>query len=446
MNFLDYHKINSAYQDSLRRTKAEPLPVKQQDYYDFNTPEQDAASEPNASGKGVLLPFKKNKTNSNTGKKSKKDKKSKKEKKKSQKEELENKKKEKEKKKKISKKALDQESENQQDSAEDKKLSRKKRKEKREKEKREQKEKKEKKEKKLEVEVKVEKVEVVEAPKVEVKVSIPLKEFNFTTRNKPSFDFKYFDFIGVDKTNYTTSIFKNHELKRFSSGPINRESHSQDWVLIVILFSLLSISWLKVFHYKKLNQYFNIFLKERISGQVLREERPFSEQASIQMFVSGLFSLSLYFFQVITSSHLNVQASQDNGGMLYVKILCFLLVLFSVKILSLKLLGHIFLLQKMATEYIYTILLFFNILGVLVLPLTIALQYVPVYTSLYFICFGAVLIALVFLYGLYRGLIIGIGNSTVSNFYLFIYLCTLEILPLLIVFNLILNNLNRLFP
>ena len=47
MNFLDYHKINSAYQDSLRRTKADPLPVKQQDYYDFNT---DFKQEVTASG------------------------------------------------------------------------------------------------------------------------------------------------------------------------------------------------------------------------------------------------------------------------------------------------------------------------------------------------------------------------------------------------------------
>ena len=434
MNFLDYHKINSAYQDSLRRTKAEPLPVKQQDYYDFNTPEQDAVPESNTSQKGVLLPFKKNKTNVNSSKKSKKDSKSKKDKKKIKKEELESK--AKEKKKKKSKKTKEKELESKKDSKkEEKRESRKKKKEKKESKKQE-----------VKVELKEEKIEQIQIPKAEVKVNIPLKDFNFTTRPTPAFDFKFFDLIGVDKTNYASSIFKGHELKITSAGPVKRINNTQDWVLIVILFALFSVSWLKVFHYKKLAQYFSIFLKDRISGQVLREERPFSEKASILLFVSGLLSLALYFFQTITNPKLNFHLPTEGGGELYLKILGLLAVLFSVKIFSLKLLGHIFLLQKMATEYIYTILLFTNILGVIIVPLTISLQYVPMDTSIYFVYSGAAIIGLVFVYGLYRGLIIGIGNSTVSNFYLFIYLCTLEILPLLIVFYLLLNNLGRIFP
>lgn len=408
MTDLDIYKINSNNQDTTKVIKAEPLPVKQQDYYDFNTPEEAPIESP-APEKGVLLPFKKNAGNSNAGKKSKKDSaKGKKDKKKNKKEDPD--KKTKEKNKKEAKKT----EKNSGTLKEDKKK------------------------KELKEEVKEVKVEKTEAPKAEVAVSVPSKKYEFFTREKLPFDFKYLQELEVDKAKYVTSLFKGHDLKIVSGNPILRETYTQDWILLVILFVLLSISWLKAFHYKKLKQYFSIFFKERITGQVLREEKPFSEKASVQLFVSGLLSLSLFLFQIVSSNHLKFIDYSQESGLLYLKILGLLAVLFGVKILSLKITGHLFMLQKMATEYIYTVLLFFNILGVLIVPLIIGMQYMPLNNSISFIYAGAVLTGLIFIYGLYRGVIIGAGNSTVSNFYLFIYLCTLEILPLLVVFKVLL--------
>jgi hypothetical protein len=112
------------------------------------------------------------------------------------------------------------------------------------------------------------------------------------------------------------------------------------------------------------------------------------------------------------------------AGFLGIYILVFLM-----KILVIWIISIIFKNPATASEYIQTILIFNLVMGILLLPfllvMTFALRDIVLYASL-----GIVLI----LMGLrfIRGIAIGLSDTNFSLIHLFLYLCTLEILPLAI--------------
>jgi hypothetical protein len=103
--------------------------------------------------------------------------------------------------------------------------------------------------------------------------------------------------------------------------------------------------------------------------------------------------------------------------------------------------GFIFQNEKEAGEYATTLFLFCNILGIFLLPVVIGVAFVKQVPPVTFIYFGMFIYALFIVIRLLRGIIIGVNSIRVSKFYLFLYLCTLEILPFVIMSKLfILNN------
>jgi len=80
-----------------------------------------------------------------------------------------------------------------------------------------------------------------------------------------------------------------------------------------------------------------------------------------------------------------------------------------------------------AKEYIQNILIYNLVLGILLLPLLLLIIYT--YHELFLFIAGGLAI---FILGLrfIRGIAIGLSDSKFSLIHLFLYLCTLEILPL----------------
>ena len=107
--------------------------------------------------------------------------------------------------------------------------------------------------------------------------------------------------------------------------------------------------------------------------------------------------------------------------------------LFSIKMIALKLLSNIFKTERPAYTYIFTIFLFNMIAGLLLLPIVILTAYAPVEYREILLRSGLILLVLIFLYRIVRVFIIWSGQLRASIFYLFLYLCAFEIAPLLLI-------------
>jgi hypothetical protein len=80
-----------------------------------------------------------------------------------------------------------------------------------------------------------------------------------------------------------------------------------------------------------------------------------------------------------------------------------------------------------------------KIAGLLLIPIVIGLAYFP-YGKSILVNLGIVLITFMYLFRVKRGIQIGISKAKLSYFYLFIYLCTLEILPLAVLVRVFIDN------
>jgi len=96
--------------------------------------------------------------------------------------------------------------------------------------------------------------------------------------------------------------------------------------------------------------------------------------------------------------------------------------------------GIIFDTREYARQYQLNIMIFNYLIGVILFPIVIIALYWDNTISL---ITGIIITSLLLLYQLLRGIMTGISNKSYNLFYLFLYLCTLEILPLLLIYKVI---------
>jgi len=90
------------------------------------------------------------------------------------------------------------------------------------------------------------------------------------------------------------------------------------------------------------------------------------------------------------------------------------------------------------TAYRYNILFFTHQLGILLLPVVFTLAFVDPNNKEYVLYFAYGLIGLLYIYRLVKSILIGI-NESVPLLYLFLYLCTLEFMPLVVIIKLLIG-------
>lgn len=236
-----------------------------------------------------------------------------------------------------------------------------------------------------------------------------------------------------EKTWLNSSIyFKQHSLQPNTLNPVLNSSVVPDWFTVVLFLVVTGITVIKVFYSKIFKQLFNAFYSLAVTSQVVRDENILVQRASVLLNIIFYGSAGLFLYYV------SVRFSWDhpvfNEGILRFFFFAFVTaVFFSLKMLLLKVLSNIFEIEKPVSIYIFSIFLTNNMLGMLLVPLIacIAYVYTPYTDFIIYACVGVILLA--FAYLLYRAVAISSTLPRFSLYYLFLYFCTLEIAPLLVI-------------
>jgi|GEM_PF-2967750 len=109
------------------------------------------------------------------------------------------------------------------------------------------------------------------------------------------------------------------------------------------------------------------------------------------------------------------------------------------KHLILYILQEVFPVQKQASEYNFTINVFFSILGLILLPCNLILAFAPVAMAKLGLYFVVIVTTLVLGYLAFRAFLIGSKFLGSNRFHFFMYLCTVEIAPTLIIIKVLKN-------
>ena len=199
-------------------------------------------------------------------------------------------------------------------------------------------------------------------------------------------------------------------------------SYNQDAFFILVLLSFLLIALIKGMYWKHAKLFFMGVFAQRYANQYLREENAFTERVNFLTFLL----MAINFTLIITK----FQAVIDLPTI--VKVFFLVVLFFLLKLILIKLLGFFFKVKDLAKLAIFFSLLFDKTLGFVLFPLVVVIYFFSVDISSALLMISLGLFMILFMLKLFWLWKIGTNSFGLSQVYIFLYLCSIEIFPLLL--------------
>lgn len=236
-----------------------------------------------------------------------------------------------------------------------------------------------------------------------------------------------------------TQIFEEKEGKpinrKLNNFSINRNINDTDWMIGAIIVSFIIFIWARMIYGK--------FIKMVMQSAVnyFTARRVYSESNAVLgrifLILNSIYYINASLLICQTFDFYGFEISDYNGFTNFMICIGGLVSFFALRTILLKILEFVFD-AKAFGEYNFSIYLYNKAFGMLLLPVVSVIPFVPAFVAEKLIWIGFGLYALSYLLTLFRGLRICIKNRF-SLFYLFFYLCALEILPITVVCKLVID-------
>ena len=222
-----------------------------------------------------------------------------------------------------------------------------------------------------------------------------------------------------------------NDMTENENGPI---LFTASWIPALVILSFLVLTWIKVVYVQFLTPVlFSAFNYKK--AQKLYHEKSLPAQNAFMM-LQVILAINGGLFLLFVSDYFDFYLPGISMPLLFLIFSLAILVLFWLKSFALRITGFLFDKSKLFAEYRHNVSLYNKIYGLLLLPVVVGLLYGGDSLYVLLIYSGLALLAVFYLLQLVRGLEIIIRKG-VSLFYLFLYLCALEILPIIVLYKLV---------
>ncbi|NEN23521.1 DUF4271 domain-containing protein [Cryomorpha ignava] len=205
------------------------------------------------------------------------------------------------------------------------------------------------------------------------------------------------------------------------------------WMLAAFFVILVVLAYVRAAYTRRLFRLFSSLVRIQILRQVMREELVFSHRVSVLLFINFALVIGLILFGA--SKFYGWNFTQAEGWELYLIYVALVAGVYLLKLVLNFILRKVLHDPGIVKEYLFEVFLVNKALGVIFLPLAIAICFINVGSlNILFNVIG-VLFLLFILFRLFQGLLMSF-SYTVSRVYIILYLCTLEILPFMVVWKL----------
>ncbi|WP_428328478.1 DUF4271 domain-containing protein [Mucilaginibacter sp.] len=238
---------------------------------------------------------------------------------------------------------------------------------------------------------------------------------------------------------FMTQVFKNNiaKINFFINKPLKQRyvakgqlrNYRDPWLIFVILCLFVYTALLNLFLGNDVRSVIQSFYNKNALSQTDKEGGLINSWAFIGLFVLFCFTLGIVLYQLT----IYYKVDYNIGGFqLFISLSVIIAMLFALKFLMLKFLGFVFDINRMVSEYISILnLTYFNMAFVLLAVAAclslIAARFVPL-----LLAFTVIATVVIFTWQYLRNSVNVISNIRFHKFYLFVYLCALEICPVLI--------------
>jgi len=217
------------------------------------------------------------------------------------------------------------------------------------------------------------------------------------------------------------------------SKDLVRDGHNRPlrdpWIIIIIVSLLLYTAALNIALNKDVAYVLQSFYSKRVLSQAGKEEGFVSSWAFLGLFLLFCLTCGLFLYQLAAYKGVYYVVS---GTRLYVSLTIIIIVLFALKFLALKFLGFVFDMNRLVSEYLNILHLTYFNLAFIFLPVVVCFsllgnRYVPALLDV-----TLIITVIIFVWQYLRSSVNIISTFRFHKFYLFTYLCALEICPVLI--------------
>lgn len=213
---------------------------------------------------------------------------------------------------------------------------------------------------------------------------------------------------------------------------------TETWLIFLFIGVLLLFGVLQIGFRKRIKLIFEAFLSNRFVDQLAREERASGSPSNLILVVIYIINLSLlvsFMFSRFSDDFDNI-----SNGLFFLAISGLIIAFMLFKWLSTAFIGWLFDYEELAIDLLFQRFLVHGVLGFVLFPVTLFIGFHPALTS-WFIYLGFLILLVFFITRLIR---LVYRTITIRSFpfkYIILYICGLEILPVLVLSKVIYNYL-----
>jgi len=207
--------------------------------------------------------------------------------------------------------------------------------------------------------------------------------------------------------------------------------HHPAWLFIALFMLLGFYAWIRIYYGSILMQTFQASVSFQVAGRLFKDNSVLQKQLDSVLYVFYLASTSLILY--VAEIRLGLEPYGVTGISLYFFNLAFLLFLFLTRVVLVNVAGFFFDRVLIYREYLYNNFIFNKLIGLIVLPLLLFVVYTNGFLQEIFQWLTIAAVAAVLILRMIRGVVFSFKKD-VSIFYMFLYLCALEIVPLALLY------------
>lgn len=209
---------------------------------------------------------------------------------------------------------------------------------------------------------------------------------------------------------------------------------AEDWVFVLFVGCLAMVAYGRYFEPRQIRRIWSNIFNIRLMRQEMREETQ-HRRASVMYFLLFTISLSLL-IQFSGFELLQSKLPGWNDYLVFLLLVGVVGVTYLVKGATTLLISHLAGGDFSLSEYRYSFYLINQLAGLVLFPVVVMAAYTAGAASDFILAGGAALFAVLVLYRWARGILNAL-NKGVPLFYIFFYICTLEILPIALIASLV---------
>ncbi|HNA58523.1 MAG TPA: DUF4271 domain-containing protein [Chitinophagales bacterium] len=238
---------------------------------------------------------------------------------------------------------------------------------------------------------------------------------------------KRMHFAPVDYDSLLASPNTNRKTAPFSSFHVEK----RDLLLPgLCLLMLIYVTWLRYTYGKELRENFTVILNTNLGQQIYRD-REFS--ANIFKFLTFInFALGGGMLVYLTTTYYHVNLPFNQTGLNVALMVMAVFALYLVKGFVYRFVGAVFNITASLRFFRFNALVIYHLLGIGLLPFILLAAFAEPPVNTWALFAALILVAIAIVLRVFKGLTVALSSGKLHILYFLLYICALEVAPLLI--------------